>query len=103
MTGAAEARPQARTRRRADSLPSRAMMVAVWIASVSYVGSRITRDWTPHDEGLLAQSAERLLLYLGYYCIRLTFVVEVLSWIDKGGDCWVHVFWYCQTMPNYVS
>jgi Dolichyl-phosphate-mannose-protein mannosyltransferase len=61
MTGAAEARPQARTRRRADSLPSRAMMVAVWIASVSYVGSRITRDWTPHDEGLLAQSAERLL------------------------------------------
>jgi len=35
-------------------------------------------------------------LYLGYYCIGLTFVLEVLSWIDKGGDCQSHVFWYCQ-------
>jgi hypothetical protein len=61
MTGAAEALPQTRARRRADTLPSRALMVGVWIASVAYAGSRITRDWTPHDEGLLAQSAERLL------------------------------------------
>jgi hypothetical protein len=61
MTAGAEALPQTRNRRRADLLPSRALMAGVWIASVAYVGSRITRDWTPHDEGLLAQSAQRLL------------------------------------------
>jgi hypothetical protein len=33
----------------------------VWIACVTYLGSRVNRDWTPHDEGFLAQSAERLL------------------------------------------
>ena len=27
-----------------------------------------------------------ILLYWGYYCIGLTFVLEVLSWIDKEGD-----------------
>jgi hypothetical protein len=37
------------------------MMAGVWIASVAYLASRANRDWTPHDEGLLAQSAERLL------------------------------------------
>ena len=26
-------------------------------------------------------------LYSGYYYIGLTFVLEVLSWIDKWGDC----------------
>jgi dolichyl-phosphate-mannose-protein mannosyltransferase len=36
-------------------------MAAVWIACVAYLAARVNRDWTPHDEGLLAQSAERLL------------------------------------------
>jgi hypothetical protein len=36
-------------------------MVGTWIACVAYVGSRINRDWTPHDEGLLAQTAARTL------------------------------------------
>jgi Dolichyl-phosphate-mannose-protein mannosyltransferase len=36
-------------------------MAAVWIACVAYLAPRVNRDWTPHDEGLLAQSAERLL------------------------------------------
>jgi hypothetical protein len=38
-----------------------AMMAGVWMACVAYLATRVNRDWTPHDEGLLAQSAERLL------------------------------------------
>jgi Dolichyl-phosphate-mannose-protein mannosyltransferase len=37
------------------------MMAGVWVVCVAYVATRVNRDWTPHDEGLLAQSAERLL------------------------------------------
>jgi hypothetical protein len=36
-------------------------MAGVWLACVVYTGSRINWDWTPHDEGLLAQGAERML------------------------------------------
>ena len=37
------------------------MMAMVWVVCVAYVATRVNRDWTPHDEGLLAQSAERVL------------------------------------------
>ena len=40
---------------------------------------------------------------IGLYCIGFTFVLEVLSQIDKEGDCKVHVFWYCQIMPKFFS
>lgn len=33
----------------------------VWSLSAVYVGTRLTRGWVPHDEGTLAQSAERVL------------------------------------------
>lgn len=36
-------------------------LLTVWIVSVAYVGARLTRGWVPHDEGTLAQSAQRVL------------------------------------------
>lgn len=40
---------------------NRAVLVAVWAASAWYVATRIDRAWGPPDEGLLGQTAERLL------------------------------------------
>jgi len=37
------------------------VFAAVWAVSVVYVATRIGRSWGPPDEGLLGQSAERLL------------------------------------------
>jgi hypothetical protein len=39
----------------------RLVFAAVWVVSVAYVATRIGRSWGPPDEGLLGQSAERLL------------------------------------------
>ena len=36
-------------------------LLAVWLVSAAYVGSRIDRGWIPLDEGTLGQSAERVL------------------------------------------
>jgi hypothetical protein len=38
-----------------------AILLIVWIISAVYVGRFIDRGWIPHDEGSLAQSAERVL------------------------------------------
>lgn len=40
---------------------SRLVLIVVWGLSVIYVATLIDRGWGPPDEGLLAQSAERLL------------------------------------------
>lgn len=37
------------------------VLLAVWILSGVYVGGFVNRGWVPHDEGFLAQSAERVL------------------------------------------
>ncbi|MFL5578386.1 MAG: ArnT family glycosyltransferase [Gemmatimonadaceae bacterium] len=34
---------------------------AVWVAAGLYMGATLTRGWIPHDDGALAQSAERML------------------------------------------
>jgi hypothetical protein len=50
------------TARRTLSLTNRRLVfAAVWVVSVAYVATRIGRSWGPPDEGLLGQSAERLL------------------------------------------
>ncbi len=36
-------------------------LLAVWLVSAAYVGSRIDRGWIPLDEGVLGHSAERVL------------------------------------------
>ena len=36
--------------------------LVVWGVSAAYLGSLLDRGWVPHDEGLIAQSAERVLL-----------------------------------------
>jgi len=36
-------------------------LLAVWLCSAAYVGSRIDRGWIPLDEGVLGHSAERVL------------------------------------------
>ena len=36
-------------------------LLAVWIASATYVGARLDRGWFPLDEGALGHSAERVL------------------------------------------
>jgi hypothetical protein len=38
-----------------------AALLAVWLCSAAYVGSRIDRGWIPLDEGVLGHSAERVL------------------------------------------
>jgi Dolichyl-phosphate-mannose-protein mannosyltransferase len=45
-------------------LATRTILLAflpVWFLSVGYVGINLNRGWVPHDEGILAQSAERVL------------------------------------------
>jgi len=37
-------------------------LVIVWVASCAYLAHLLDHNWIPHDEGLLAQSAERVLL-----------------------------------------
>lgn len=39
----------------------RVVGLAVWLAGVAYVAAYLQRDWFPHDEGLLGQSAWRVL------------------------------------------
>jgi hypothetical protein len=38
-----------------------AVLVVVWLVCVGYLGLRADRGWIPHDEGLLGQTAERVL------------------------------------------
>ena len=38
-----------------------AVLAAVWILSALYTGLFLDRGWVPHDEGMLAQNAERVL------------------------------------------
>lgn len=61
MTLAIAAASQVPAARPPASGRSWAVMAGVWISCVAYLASRVNRDWTPHDEGLLAQTAERLL------------------------------------------
>jgi hypothetical protein len=45
------------------SLAGRRFLVGalVWVASALYVAGFVTRGWVPHDEGMLGQTAERVL------------------------------------------
>jgi hypothetical protein len=38
-----------------------AILLSVWIAAGAYTGKILMRGWVPHDDGVLAQSAERVL------------------------------------------
>jgi len=38
------------------------VMLLVWAASCAYVAHLLDHNWIPYDEGLLGQSAERVLL-----------------------------------------
>ncbi len=40
---------------------ARAIFALTWIAAVAYIASWIAHGWIPHDDGLLAQCAERFL------------------------------------------
>ena len=40
---------------------ARAIFAATWLISIAYLASWIAHGWIPHDDGLLAQSAERFL------------------------------------------
>jgi hypothetical protein len=46
---------------RPSRLRSMLSFVAVWVASGVYLRTKLMRGWIPHDDGLLAQSAERVL------------------------------------------
>lgn len=39
----------------------RLVLLLVWLLSVGYAASGLTRGWWPHDEGTLGQSADRVL------------------------------------------
>jgi hypothetical protein len=38
-----------------------AVLLVVWILSVTWLGANLNRGWIAHDDGMLAQSAERVL------------------------------------------
>ena len=38
-----------------------AVLLVVWIMSVTWMGANLNRGWVAHDDGMLAQSAERVL------------------------------------------
>ena len=40
---------------------ARAIFALTWLATVAYIARWIAHGWIPHDDGLLAQSAERFL------------------------------------------
>jgi Dolichyl-phosphate-mannose-protein mannosyltransferase len=40
---------------------SLAIFLLVWIFAAAYLGLNLNRGWVPHDEGILGQSAERIL------------------------------------------
>jgi hypothetical protein len=46
---------------RSENFHKYTILLVVWIISAVYVGGFIDRGWIPHDEGSLAQSAERVL------------------------------------------
>src|SRR5216683_583361 len=37
------------------------ILLIVWLSSITYMGANLKRAWVPHDEGILAQAAERTL------------------------------------------
>ncbi len=43
------------------TLTPRLLLAAVWLFSAFYMAKELRRGWLPHDEGVLAQSAERVL------------------------------------------
>jgi hypothetical protein len=45
------------------AFPSRALaiLLIVWLAAGIYAGANLMRVWMPHDDGLMAQSAERVM------------------------------------------
>jgi len=47
---------------RIRNLTPQLLLAAVWLLSAVYMAMEIRRSWLPHDEGVLAQSAERVLL-----------------------------------------
>lgn len=47
---------------RSENLHKYTILLVVWIISAIYVAGFIDRGWIPHDEGSLAQSAERVLV-----------------------------------------
>ena len=46
---------------RITSMTPRLLLAVVWLLSAFYVGKELRRGWFPQDEGVLAQSAERVL------------------------------------------
>ena len=46
---------------RASRLGRLALLLVVWVASCAYVFHLLDHNWIPHDDGLLAHSAERVL------------------------------------------
>jgi dolichyl-phosphate-mannose-protein mannosyltransferase len=47
--------------RKASFGQSIAVLMVVWILSVTWMGANLNRGWVAHDDGMLAQSAERVL------------------------------------------
>jgi hypothetical protein len=47
--------------RKASFAQSIAVLLVVWILSVTWLGANLNRGWVAHDDGMLAQSAERVL------------------------------------------
>ncbi len=46
---------------RARAASHAVVLLVVWVVAVGYLAIRADRGWIPHDEGLLGQSAERVL------------------------------------------
>jgi hypothetical protein len=92
------------------------VLAVVWVVSAAYVGHGLNRGWIPHDEGTLAQSAERTLhgelphrdfdeVYTGGLSYANAAAFRVLGtnlmslrWLMfVGFVAWVPALYYCAT------
>src|ERR1700678_101932 len=50
-----------RSRRKSTFSKSLAVLLLTWMLSVGWLGIHLNRGWVPHDDGMLAQTGERVL------------------------------------------
>ena len=81
-----------------EGRPWTVLLVVAWVASTAFVARRMNQGWLPHDEGYLAQTAQRVLngqvphrdfseLYTG----GLTFVNAGVFWIFGENLIWLRL------------
>jgi hypothetical protein len=99
---------------RTSLFTSIAVLTLVWLASLIWLGIHLNRGWVPHDEGMLGQSAERVLggqlphrdfiemysgglsyLHAAAFRILGTNLLSIRRTLFLFFALWVPAFYYC--------